>query len=562
MKRKCDRISAARLTLSNGPSFFILLSAVLSTASVSGVVAETEDQKGSTDEVPAKLAFAVAPLVPIDPLSQFSTERRWTSQEGAFLVGRLLAVHENSVDIRLSDGRPVNVPLDRLIPDDLEHLRQRSATAAFFDFDWSPKVTDAPKDFTGGFDQNQTVLETPNFRVECESGLDYGDFRDLAELLEGARALLKRQPLALAIRPEPSGKFQVKLFDSTDSFERAGGPPEATSFFHQETKTVLSLRNSIKSWNGRRELGHETTHALMHQWIEYLPAWFMEGIAELLAAAVAEGVGEPSLARMDKLIDSRLLEVESEWSRELMIRARCLELMKISGLIQVAKGDFRGKTEENPPAYRLAPVEPVRITLAKNGFATSAPTIVVPTSIPARSPYPDEMLVDYRHAASMALVGHLLKNETPERLRSFLAALVDARNERASYLALRKSEKEKFDAEVEKQEKTFFGAVKSYREAVEKYNEAIVKLLAFENLDRQSFPAQRFAIDDYGARVIENLPQTKKAPEKPKAPMIPEPMAVPEILAKPRTPEELSDSEIFRRCHQLISIPPSLDDFR
>ena len=216
-----------------------------------------------------------------DPLVDWRSLRTWTATDGRTLVGKLLEVKGAQVVLRLENGKPTPVPLDRFVEEDRRFVREWIAVSKYFNpgYETSREVSGFIEAgiFDGAFAKEGKVHETRNFRFECDAALNQEVVKDFSRLFEATYSAVLAHPLALALAEPEGGRFTVRLFSSARDYLAAGGSADASGVYLIQDRVMLVPLESLGLTAGSggyrktrdfdpRTLIHETTHALTHQW--------------------------------------------------------------------------------------------------------------------------------------------------------------------------------------------------------------------------------------------------------------------------------------------------------
>jgi len=140
------------------------------------------------------------------------------------------------------------------------------------------------------------IYNTPHFTFRSDVRLSRDLVRAYSQVFESTHYALESLPLGLQPEAPSTGRFKVRLFRSYDDFLDAGGQLRSEGNYLLQTKEILIPLSQL----GVRIFGeqvtlnehtfdptplkHEITHQLMHHWLDLLPVWFAEGIAEYISA--------------------------------------------------------------------------------------------------------------------------------------------------------------------------------------------------------------------------------------------------------------------------------------
>ncbi|MBU6300641.1 MAG: hypothetical protein KGS60_03740 [Verrucomicrobia bacterium] len=226
--------------------------------------------------------------------------RVWTNLDGRKLEGRMSDLGDAEVEVRLMNGKAVRIPLASLSAADQAYVN------GWQDLGFGIKVGRWPQELRPMLNftarelerkpEGECVYATPNFRYICDAPLAASLIKEYALAFEGTYYAIKNLPLQLDPRPPGNGHFVVRLFRNREDYLRAGGPEGSSGVYVVRTREILVPMDSLGVRTvGRRvaidpraydagTLIHEITHQVMHDWLNVLPVWFVEGIAEYMAA--------------------------------------------------------------------------------------------------------------------------------------------------------------------------------------------------------------------------------------------------------------------------------------
>ncbi len=526
-------------------SCFALVGAILST----GISVFSHDE-AEVFSVPFESLDELKYFRSGDPLEDWNPRRIWKSSDGRTLEAKLISAKDDSAVFRLSDGKTSQIPLSRLSDEDQRFIDEWWEVSKFFNTGYEPlrsianTVEAGIRD--GAFAKEGKVHETRNFRFECDAVLNADVVRDFSRLFEATCLAVQANPLGLAIAEPRGGKFAVRLFSNDLDYISAGGDRSSAGMYLIRERTMLVPLSSLGLVEGPRgfrkarnfdprTLIHETTHALTHQWLNRVPLWFIEGLAEYIAAIPYEdgvmdfdGINQGIVAQVDRKLGRR------PWRFSLPDPAEL-----------VVTGDFEFMAKPEPPeqVVKIEPVKPFQIAVVKSGEEEPEEKVASDESMkpesgpemtgeipPIEPPGNSGPEVVTRYVASMLLVHHFLETNQDAALRKYLFAHLKFEWDRNRYL-------HDFDA-----------AYKEHRKAVDKqiseFNEEVGRFNA--NLRRYNEE-----VDAY------NSGASDKVPEAPVEPSIPEALAVPEMLSHPRNPEDFS-RVVFRErvADEFLDLPP------
>lgn len=250
-------------------------------------------------------------------LSAPAWARTWTDTQGRTLEAELVSATDLEVTLKLDvTQKEVILPLARLSAGDLEFLKAQPkapvkkvtpapAAAAGdginFDAAWPQKVQfgEDPQIVTVSEDKEKKrfVYESANYRFVCDVRLNQSVVKGFAVMFEATYLYCRALPLAISGGAKTDGKYQILLFETKESYVKAGGPPSSSGVFMGGKNVVMVPLTSL----GVRPMGSgyildrdkesgTLVHELLHQLTPgpYFKAgavgWFSEGIAEYATA--------------------------------------------------------------------------------------------------------------------------------------------------------------------------------------------------------------------------------------------------------------------------------------
>lgn len=265
------------------------------------------------------LAAWMGPPAPLraEPEIRF---RNWTNPNGDTVRARLVGLVNGQVQLRqLSDGSIIEMKLQALAPEDQVYVEERAHLVWRRDTVTWPTHLRPVRDFR--VDELQAgrnyVYNTPHFSFRSDVRLAPDLVREYSIVFESTHYALESLPLGLQPETPSNGRFKVRLFRRHNDFLEAGGQLGSAGMYLVQTREVLiplaSLGVNIIGeqvpLNGHTfnptPLKHEITHQLMHPWLNLLPVWFAEGMAEYISA-VHFADGEFDFTRIDEGIKTHL----------------------------------------------------------------------------------------------------------------------------------------------------------------------------------------------------------------------------------------------------------------
>lgn len=238
--------------------------------------------------------------------------RAWTDVQGRAMQAKMTGMEGDQVLFLLASGQSVKVPLARLSNADQDFIRKSHpataatasiappASAASIPIEkrvW-PQLVEVP---TRSIEismveenpaQKKCVYRSESFEFIAEDKLAGSVMKEIARTFEATRALVEALPWG--INPQPPadiGRYQAKFFETRASYFAEGGPENSGGVYFSGDRIFripfqsLGLDMRGKTWFmdvGYRNdtIIHEITHQLMHDYLNLLPIWVIEGTAE------------------------------------------------------------------------------------------------------------------------------------------------------------------------------------------------------------------------------------------------------------------------------------------
>lgn len=259
----------------------------------------------------------LAPFFPVkgaDAVPLDMPEARLWNYQGTSMKARLVEIDSRAVKVVMgSDGWSTKFWLDQLSDTDRDYVQEWRKRG----FGIKPKAPAKksanqkwPKEVTPDLrfnaklvrsTQNSWTYETPNYRYYSDVKLAPSLIEEYAMWFEGTYAAIREMPLQLEMSP-PAEKFVVRLFKGQDDYLRAGGLQGSSGSYIPKTQEILVPLSAlgVRLWGEQIPLDrrtfdsgplvHEITHQVMHYWVQVLPVWFVEGMAEYMSSVPFNGV--------------------------------------------------------------------------------------------------------------------------------------------------------------------------------------------------------------------------------------------------------------------------------
>ncbi len=243
--------------------------------------------------------------------------RLWTDTQGRKIAAALVRADDQTVILKLKDGREIPFPLAKLSTADGKYVddsreQWKSKTPIILT---EPKGDSESPNFDSPWPETVKFLEDPeidvieedavkkhfvyasaNYRYACDVRLSKTVVKGFAVMFEATHLFCRTLPLGLNGGRKTDGKLQIVLFEKVDDYLAAGGPPDTTGVFISEKAVVLVPLTSLgvrpvgSSYmldhdKSSKTLPHELTHQLTPEsyFGKGATGWFTEGLAEYVA---------------------------------------------------------------------------------------------------------------------------------------------------------------------------------------------------------------------------------------------------------------------------------------
>lgn len=201
------------------------------------------------------------------------------------------------------------------------------------------------------------IYHTRHFELRSLEALSQRHLEKFATVAESVPDVMAKIPMSLLGMPT-GGRAKVLMFPNEDSFVQAGGIPGAAGFYNGRREAIMLRADSflkppppagskLPPKADYALLVHEFVHLCMHRKLAYLPTWFIEGVAEYIAAA-HENDG---VYRLDKITSAITKRVK----RNLPNDKDQINLPSVSETMSLTPKTWRERVENGDPAdsYRM-----------------------------------------------------------------------------------------------------------------------------------------------------------------------------------------------------------------
>ncbi|MEM9481193.1 MAG: hypothetical protein AAGA58_16190 [Verrucomicrobiota bacterium] len=246
------------------------------------------------------------------PAGRIHELRKWRYNEGREIEATLRGFEEDKIILTVNK-KPARIEASKLSADDLQFVALNLPEMLKFagtdvgDFEvaatrkW-PRQLSAPDGLTfADLDDRRSepgnyIYHTRNFEYVVRSRTPLGNhaMKDIARVFEGTYELMGKSPWGIQAKPE-GDVFKAEFFSSMEAYHKAGGPTGSGGVYKLDKKIFLVPVDSL----GLKRMGstygmaddydtstlvHELVHMMMHDIINMLPMFLVEGTAEYTAA--------------------------------------------------------------------------------------------------------------------------------------------------------------------------------------------------------------------------------------------------------------------------------------
>jgi len=470
----------------------------------------------------ARIAAVIAPLLPaLLPSSSFADPwevglRTWTSEDGRTLSATYVVADEDSVTLRLENGREVEVAFSRLSDADASFARElREAAAERRAFPMAdgplPARSELPADLS--VDGGPRVFRTAHFEFETDEPVSQAFIAEAARVYEGTLLAVNSLPHGPVFAPPEGERFRGRFlrddaFDeiATQSFPSLPGQRVSGLYLGAERKLLvpysslgartLGSRQTLRKTSDTSTLVHEIVHQVMDRWLPVLPTWFAEGFAEYFATVPYQN-GRFDFANSERGLRERLRQHYGVEGRRIDgVRGASWWIPAL----EEGNRDFRDRLSSSEPSNGTSP------GTAMAGVAASGAATPVPGSWGGTLPeYRDSLLLVY-------YLMHLHRpNEAGLPVSRYLRSIDASMSESESIfreLAEYESRRVAYNASVE----SFNEALRAFRDEVARYNELV---------------------EQHNDEIRRGVPEEKRTPvgPAPRGPDPPQELTMPDRLA-------------------------------
>lgn len=139
------------------------------------------------------------------------------------------------------------------------------------------------------------LYESEHFQFKTTAKLGTALMKDVCRAFESTYELVRLMPWGIQPRPEEGRtKFQAELYETRQQYLATGAPSWSAGVYSMKDKVFripfqeLGISDQPGAGGAYYRKGeinndtitHEITHQMMHEYVPYMPAWLVEGLAE------------------------------------------------------------------------------------------------------------------------------------------------------------------------------------------------------------------------------------------------------------------------------------------
>jgi len=235
--------------------------------------------------------------------------RAWTDAQGRKVEAELVGVKDGSAALKLADGRVLPFEIVKLSAADQEYVRSMEGKlSAAASLGLGSVLPPEKRVWPDAVEASRTAVEvkllssdeaarkyvyrSEAFEFTSQANLLPGLMKSVAQTFEATRRLISALPWGITPRPPEGTQFyQAALYETRNDYVAAGGPPNSGGVYMTREKIFkipfqsLGIEKRGQSYTRSETytadtLVHEITHQLMHNYLNHLPTWVVEGTAE------------------------------------------------------------------------------------------------------------------------------------------------------------------------------------------------------------------------------------------------------------------------------------------
>ncbi|MEO0413516.1 MAG: hypothetical protein AAF226_01035 [Verrucomicrobiota bacterium] len=149
-------------------------------------------------------------------------------------------------------------------------------------------------------DQWYHVYTTENFHIAVHGNFPVvtWQMQDIARVAEATRLLFQQSPIGVYSQPL-EGYYRIEIYDNRAKYHLATGSRNSAGSYNRYTQSLsipVDMKKVVPTPPELREMGpkmmtisydmatlvHELTHMMMHEMLDFMPQWLVEGSAEFV----------------------------------------------------------------------------------------------------------------------------------------------------------------------------------------------------------------------------------------------------------------------------------------
>jgi hypothetical protein len=232
--------------------------------------------------------------------------RTWKNNSGKAIQAEFAGVSGEQVALVLANGSRAMVALASLSQEDQQWIRAQpadvpnvSGTRLAAEKRRMPHQVKEPLLYTTirviREQPGDCLYESEHFQFKTTAKLGVALMKDVCRAFESTYELVRLMPWGIQPKPEAGrSKFQAELYETRQQYLATGAPSWSAGVYSMKDKVFripfqeLGISDQPGAGGGYYRKGeinndtitHEITHQMMHEYVPYMPAWLVEGLAE------------------------------------------------------------------------------------------------------------------------------------------------------------------------------------------------------------------------------------------------------------------------------------------
>lgn len=225
------------------------------------------------------------------------------------------------------------------------------------------KAGQKPKVILESSNDSSYIYRSKFFHYTSDSKLEINELSELSNVAHSVHFALKKIPLDLVHPPELAAgalAHSISIYENIDAYDATVGTKFSAGYYSKSAETVF-LRKDLFITSKKPNyqlLVHELTHLNMHGIIIHSNAWFSEGNAEYMAAALI-GTGSYNFTDPTKNIRTRALSFINPIGEI----KESIPIPNLSMLLNLNDQEWMKNNSELEPEQRYHPYVTALITL-------------------------------------------------------------------------------------------------------------------------------------------------------------------------------------------------------